>query len=90
MTTQKRGPGAPAGNQNRRLPEEATPKRGAATKFTMPYEEWEAFKSACDLAEGTVLSEEDYREKWRMLASVAARAFIERHQGLVDPEALIL
>lgn len=86
----KRGPGAPAGNGNRRLPEGTTPKRGKALKFSMPRKEWEAFCAACDLSEGHALSEEDYLEAWRSVDRAARRAHIERHHGLVDPEALIV
>jgi len=89
-TTQKRGPGAPTGNGNRRLPEGVAPKRGEAVKFSMPYGDWQKFKAACDLSEGHSLSDEAYREKWRSLATSAAAVFIEANHGLVDPEERML
>lgn len=86
----KKKRGAPVGNRNRKLPTGAPPKRGKALKFSMPCQEWEAFKAACDLREGHILSEKEYEEAWRVIDRAARRAFIEQHQGLVDPEAIII
>ena len=84
MTTKQ---GAPRGNQNRLGKGTGT---GQNINLSMPREEWEAFCAACDLSEGHSLSKAEYLEAWRAVDRAARRAFIERHHGLMDPEAMIL
>lgn len=86
---QQRKQGAPKGNKNREIPEEQR-KRGRTTILSMDYETWEAFKAAADLADGGHLEDDEtYKEYWRDLCRGAVRSFIERHQGLADPEVII-
>lgn len=83
-------PGAPRGNKNRVIPADQR-KRGRTTIMSMDYETWEAFKAAADLADGVSLEDDEtYKEYWRDLCRSAVRSFIERHQGLTDPEVMIV
>lgn len=79
--------GAPLGNKNR-VGKGAG--RGKNINLSMPREEWEAFCAAADLCEGHALSDDEYLEVWRRVDRLARKAFVEQHQGNVDPEILIV
>lgn len=64
-------------------------KKGVQAMHSMPFEEWEMFKAACEISTGAALSEEEYIEMWRNIDRLARKAFIERHHTNCDP-AIIL
>lgn len=81
--------GPPLRNRNAALKEGEQPRRGHNWNSSLPYEEWEAFKSAADLSEGYTLSGKEYDDLLRALCRGAISAFIKQHHGLVDPTIIV-
>jgi hypothetical protein len=66
-----------AGNTNPRLG-----KKGKACIMSLPYTEWEAFKSACMAREGALMSDGQCIEAWRCIDRMALQAFVDAaHHG---------
>lgn len=61
-----------AGHENPR-----SGRKGHAIMHSLPYEDWQAFRDACELSEGRTLTNGEFDEMWREAARQGVRAFIE-------------